>query len=271
MATYKIVNSEQLDADLTTLADAIRAKCGTTDTLSFPDGMKSAVEAMSTVDIGSLKVLFGGTYYLTRAIPSGYSEYLDDSGTYSVSTDISGTYYGSWSGGDPCTFDSITISGQHSVGGYAFIQLHENGSVKHSIGDYWSWSPSSTERFVFDDNVVVDAEFYTYFASMTTKVEEVSYTILAGTYKVADSPDYWMYDESSNLVSTSQAITFTSNGSTFAFISAPQPADKCIYYGSTQVYGNGWLDTAYQTITLESDQSVSYALFKWWLENVTKQ
>lgn len=46
MATYKLVDTEQLDADLKTVADAIREKGGTTDQLAFPDGMASAVEAI---------------------------------------------------------------------------------------------------------------------------------------------------------------------------------------------------------------------------------
>lgn len=44
MANYKVVDAEQLDADLKTVADAIREKGGTTESLEFPLGMKSAVE-----------------------------------------------------------------------------------------------------------------------------------------------------------------------------------------------------------------------------------
>lgn len=47
MATYKFVNADQLDADLTTVANAIREKGGTTAKLSFPQGMKAAVDALS--------------------------------------------------------------------------------------------------------------------------------------------------------------------------------------------------------------------------------
>ena len=46
MATYKLVDTEQLETDLKTVADAIREKGGTTDQLAFPDGMASAVEAI---------------------------------------------------------------------------------------------------------------------------------------------------------------------------------------------------------------------------------
>ena len=46
MALDKLVDSAQLDADLTTVANAIRTRGGTSDALSFPSGMASAVLAI---------------------------------------------------------------------------------------------------------------------------------------------------------------------------------------------------------------------------------
>lgn len=50
MANWKKVDADQLDADLTSVADAIRERSGTADPLNFPDGFKSAVEGI--VDYG---------------------------------------------------------------------------------------------------------------------------------------------------------------------------------------------------------------------------
>lgn len=47
MALDKAVDSAMLDAGMTSVADAIRAKCGKTDPLVWPDGFKAAVEAIS--------------------------------------------------------------------------------------------------------------------------------------------------------------------------------------------------------------------------------
>lgn len=44
----KTVDATQLDADLKTVADSIRAKSGTTEQLVFPSGFKSAVENINT-------------------------------------------------------------------------------------------------------------------------------------------------------------------------------------------------------------------------------
>lgn len=47
MAVDKLVDSTQLDADLTAVAGAIRQKGGTSAALAFPDGFVSAIEAIS--------------------------------------------------------------------------------------------------------------------------------------------------------------------------------------------------------------------------------
>ena len=48
MATYKVVDADQLNADMTSVADSIRTKGGTTEALAWPDGYKSAIEAIQT-------------------------------------------------------------------------------------------------------------------------------------------------------------------------------------------------------------------------------
>ena len=46
MGKYKVVDAAQLDADLESLADSIRAKAGVADKLAFPAGMKAAVDGI---------------------------------------------------------------------------------------------------------------------------------------------------------------------------------------------------------------------------------
>ena len=48
MAIDKVVDSAVLDAGMKSVADAIRAKAGTTDLLAWPDGFKAAVEGIQT-------------------------------------------------------------------------------------------------------------------------------------------------------------------------------------------------------------------------------
>lgn len=44
MAEYKLINTDQLDADLTSVADAIRAKTGGTEALAFPEDFAASQE-----------------------------------------------------------------------------------------------------------------------------------------------------------------------------------------------------------------------------------
>lgn len=48
MANYKVVDADQLDADLGTVADAIRSKGGTSEELAFPNGFVNAVQNIQT-------------------------------------------------------------------------------------------------------------------------------------------------------------------------------------------------------------------------------
>lgn len=68
MAYDKVVDSSVLDAGLTQIADAIREKGGTSDSLAFPTDMAEAIAAIQT---GGNEVTFngkpvlGGTFVLT--------------------------------------------------------------------------------------------------------------------------------------------------------------------------------------------------------------
>ena len=70
MAYDKVVDSAQLETDLATVADAIRAKGKTTDKLAFPGGFADAVAAISTgggADLASVEV-YVADYYETDEV-----------------------------------------------------------------------------------------------------------------------------------------------------------------------------------------------------------
>lgn len=52
MALDKAVDSAVLDAGMTAVADAIRAKAGTTEPLAWPDGFTAAISGIETGDGG---------------------------------------------------------------------------------------------------------------------------------------------------------------------------------------------------------------------------
>ena len=76
MAENKVVNTTQLDAGLTSIADAIRAKAESSDSLVFPSGF---VDAIANIVTG------GG-------VPSGFS--VLSSGTFTPASDVTTYTFG---------------------------------------------------------------------------------------------------------------------------------------------------------------------------------
>lgn len=48
MSDYKILDANQLTADLSSVANSLRQKTNTSDLISFPDGFKNAISSIST-------------------------------------------------------------------------------------------------------------------------------------------------------------------------------------------------------------------------------
>lgn len=67
MALDKLVDGAQLDSDLGDIADAIRAKGGTSAELEFPQGFVDAVDAIptGTTPTGTINIISNGTYDVT--------------------------------------------------------------------------------------------------------------------------------------------------------------------------------------------------------------
>ena len=78
MADYRLVDADKLDADLTTVADAIRERGGTTEPLAFPDGMVAAVKAIPEASNQTLNDL------LSRNITEIYNAQIGTLGSYAL-------------------------------------------------------------------------------------------------------------------------------------------------------------------------------------------
>lgn len=76
MAFDKVIDSAQLDADLTSVADAIRERAGTSGKLDFPSGMVSAVPSVFTA---------GEEAERKRCVAKHYAEVFYGNGQTSVS------------------------------------------------------------------------------------------------------------------------------------------------------------------------------------------
>lgn len=93
MAVDKLVDSSQLDSDLTSVANAIRAKSGGSGQLAFPNGFISAVEAIPTGGGGSNNKADMFPIPDGYSLPSNYQKLVccDSSGTQICNTGVVAT------------------------------------------------------------------------------------------------------------------------------------------------------------------------------------
>lgn len=135
MALDKLVDATQLDAALTSVADAIRAKGGTSAQLAFPAGFVSAVRAIPTavtVNEVTLTADVANANELCAAIMPGLPKYKRavfwyKSGTAGLQGRIMGAY--------------VYKSGDTSFGGgrtrYSYGYSANDGTAK--AGDTYCW------------------------------------------------------------------------------------------------------------------------------------
>lgn len=131
MAVDKLVDSTQLDADLTSVANAIRTKGSTSTQLAFPSGFVSAINAISTgggAVIEPLSVTVNGTYTapsgvdgyspVTVAVPQPWGETIVVTDTTDVSGGIIRSIDGRVYNAETWTFtldDDTTVTKQVDV------------------------------------------------------------------------------------------------------------------------------------------------------------
>lgn len=135
MALDKLVDSTQLDADLTSVADAIRAKSGGSSQLAFPADFVSEIQAIPSG---------GGGNYDPYGLPSGYTalKYLKATGTQWIKTDIA-----------PTLETTIQATGQRTVtSGYTALMGCSNPIIYIPMGNgvynsrYYAKFGSSSEK-----------------------------------------------------------------------------------------------------------------------------
>jgi hypothetical protein len=152
MALDKLVDSSQLDTDLTAVANAIRTKGGTSAQLAFPAGFVSAVDAIPTGGGGSPYV--SAASMVVAAECNWYTAFtaLDYKLKYQTSSVL-----------------LVAISGDVASSGVNYtnnncIFTHNGRTVVSSTGTAWYFQQKSSKvapsDFVFRFNRAV-AEYYT--------------------------------------------------------------------------------------------------------------
>lgn len=178
MSVDKLVDSTQLDSDLTSVANAIRTKGGTSASLTFPTDFITAINAISGGGGSTLiakSITANGTYNATDDSADGYSQVTVNVPTGGVGlTFESGTYEPS----ADTTGEKILFANTHSEAPAFIMMVDATGTVNttsntnmqfvwydyyklYGIGMPWS---SSAYRYA--------TAFYSYRASSTTALTQ---------------------------------------------------------------------------------------------------
>ena len=168
MATYKVVDAEQLNADMSSVADSIRTKGGTTDALAWPDGYKTAIEAIQTgggePSLQSKSVTYTANGTNTVTPDGGY----DGLSSVDVTVDVSGG--GGGGAGFSVTFPATAVNWVNVNAG-GIVQV--DGTVVNMI-DYSTLAGKTIPNVI---EICVYGSGY-YFPRMTVQTGKIMLTYL---------------------------------------------------------------------------------------------
>lgn len=178
MAVDKLVDSTQLNSDLSSIANAIRTKGGTSSQLAFPSGFVSAVEAIPTGGGGAISVLETITIPSdTRAVNIDLTNYQNYNLFFIIAdmelTSSDWVYYvkngSSESGG---TYDGQALRHNFIIAEQANPAGEANKIFSGSVGN---------AQFMLGTGAMTNLYIYTYNASNTIKAGS-TFKICGGNY-----------------------------------------------------------------------------------------
>ena len=247
MALDKAVDSAQLNADLTAVADAIRTKGGTSDSLAYPDGFVTAIQAIQT----------GTELQIIVTVKSG-ATVTATKGSLSVSgTSVNGTCTltvpepGTWNvsatlGGQTSDTKSVSITGSYAVeltffsatitvnvesgatvtlkkGGTTIATKTSNGTAVFTVTETGAYTVTATKNGQTTSgsvNVVSGTTSYSLtlsFASSTLNNNE--WSVIKSVSDAGQGANYWSIGDRKAVTLNGKVGALTlSNYTTYAFI-----------------------------------------------------
>ena len=161
MAMDKAVDSAQLNADLTTVADAIRTKGGTQAQLAFPAGFVSAVQAIEGAPDLNIVVTTGAGASVTATKGTlSVSGTADSTGVCTLTVPEAGV----WS--ITCTLDSATVSGTCEVKYEYPCSVPMEYTIKLETGNYAIYGYDPWTVMTVEVNGVAKTNAGTYTAKI---------------------------------------------------------------------------------------------------------
>ena len=189
MALDKAVDSAQLNADLTAVADAIRAKGGTSAQLIYPSGFVSAIQAIPTGIVPQLIVTAsaGATVTATNGSKT-ISGTADSTGVCTLTVPETGTWSVSATlGGQTSDTKTVSITGSYAVALTFFsatitVNVDSGASVTLKKGSATIATKTSNGTAVF---TVTETGTYTVEATKNGQTTSGSVNVVSSTTSYA--------------------------------------------------------------------------------------
>lgn len=138
MAYDKVVDSSVLDGNLTSIANAIRAKSGVSDDLSFPDGM---VNAITAIRIGKSGTTTSPTF--DTGLSNIDALYISKQGEVDATGLLAVTYHVNGIG------SSYIYCSDYSSGATSYVYVPSESATYLSItGGTVSWTGTDASVFI---------------------------------------------------------------------------------------------------------------------------
>lgn len=247
MALDKAVDSAQLNADLTAVADAIRTKGGTSAQLAFPDGFVSVVQAIQTgpelqiivtVTSGATVTATKGSLSVSGTSVNGTCTLIvPEAGTWSVKATLSGqtsntkniTFTDSYTTSLTFFNATITVTVESGAtvtlkkGGTTIATKTSNGTAVFTVtetGTYTVEATKSGQTTSGSVNVVSSTTSYSLtlsFASSTLNNNE--WSVIKSISDAGQGANYWSIgDRKAVALNGTVGKLSLSNVTTYAFI-----------------------------------------------------
>lgn len=210
----------------------------------FTDG---TILQYNGVDVLPTDVVNKGNAYTTRAAEPNYVTWKFND-TISFSADID--FYINFIVNNFIYYIRLsTTSG--TPDGYIMTYTQSNGDTLDVYNDTDHWINSDNQIIQVDTNSRDYASFVTWAKANGGVLLE------ACTYKWLDTLTF------DGTVDVNATFNFISNNTNYEELDVHSTKGGSMYYGRDTVYVSDWLDTAYKTITLSTDQYIDYDFYNY--------
>lgn len=246
MATYKVVDADKLDADLTSVAEKIRNSCGSVGKMVFPDGYKKGIDDVYSFayESGNSTGYFTGheegySIGYSEGNQAGYDDGYEEGTKSSIPEDLDSVLTE-----QEALIDELktVLQGKASGGGSTepdprdqyqrveYIESAEEGTYPYIITDFYADNDSGVEVIasfaVMQDRIPMgsrlDSGSTRFYCAYPLSTTSCYYGFNIGSSISCSTKVNTKYRLQTNFMNSRQAIIYEANGTRKAFATFSQ-------------------------------------------------